>query len=109
MSGVVVVLNKFPLIAAKLQAGAKLAEHHAAEEWAQAAAAAAPSLTGALAASGHADGNEVVFDATNSSGEPYGVYVEFGTHDTPAQPFLRPTEEAGRAVLERDLHAALEV
>lgn len=107
--GVEVVMNKFPLIAAELSVKAKEAEHAAAEAWAQAASAAAPVLTGALAASGHADGNEVIFDAVNEQGNPYGVYVEFGTHDTPAQPFLRTTEDAGRVVLETHLHATLEV
>lgn len=110
MSGVTVLFNHFPLIAAKLEVGAHEAEHNAAQAWADAASAAAPVDTGALAASGHADGNEVVFDAVNQSGNPYAVYVEFGTHEHGgAQPFLRTTEDAGRVVLERDLLATLEV
>jgi HK97 gp10 family phage protein len=109
MSAVLVELNLFPAIAAKLGAEAHVAEEDAARAWAEAASAAAPVLTGALAASGHAEGNEVVFDAVNEQGDPYGVYVEFGTHNAPAQPFLRPTEDAGAVVLERDLATALEV
>lgn len=109
-AGVFVELNQFPLIAAKLGAESHVAEVDAAKAWANAAASAAPKLTGSLAASGHAEGNEVVFDATNEQGVPYGVYVEFGTHEHGGpQPFLRPTEDAGRVVLERDLITALEV
>jgi len=109
MSGVFVELNLFPVAAAKLVAETPRAEEHAASVWADAAASAAPVLTGALSASGHSEGNEVVFDAVNEDGEPYGIYVEFGTHNAPAQPFLRPTEDAGAVVLERDLALALEV
>lgn len=109
MSGVFVELNLFPVAAAKLMAEAPRAEEDAARAWADAAASAAPVLTGTLSASGHAEGNEVVFDAMNEDGEPYAVYVEFGTHNAPAQPFLRPTEDAGAVVLERDLALALEV
>jgi HK97 gp10 family phage protein len=107
--GVYVELNLFPSLALKLAAGAKHAENDAAEEWAQAAADAAPVDTGRLASSVHAEGNEVIVDAVNEQGHPYGGFVEYGTHDTPAQPFLRPTEEKGRVVLERDLAATLEV
>lgn len=108
-SGVYVVKNSFPRLAAELAAAAKEAPDRAAEAWAEAAKAAAPVLTGRLAGSGHAEGNEVIFDAENEEGTPYGVYVEFGTHRSPAQPFLRPTEPEAEKVLEHDLSAALEV
>lgn len=58
------------------------------------AAAIAPKLTGRLASS--------IRSAPDSSGPArseigadvdYAAYVEFGTSDTPAQPFLRPALE----------------
>ncbi len=48
----------------------------------------APVLTGALAAS--LDYQVGPGEVTISSDVPYAAYVEFGTSDTPAQPFLRP-------------------
>lgn len=108
-SGVIVVKNEFPKIAAHLLAASKIAPNDAAQVWAEAASSAAPVRTGTLAASGHANGNEVIFDAVNTSGQPYGVYVEYGTHDTPAQPFLRPTENVARERLEHDLSVPLEI
>lgn len=59
------------------------------EEIAKVAADLAPVLTGALSASISA---EVQSDAEVivSSDVRYAAYVEFGTSDTPTQPFLRP-------------------
>ena len=42
---------------------------------------------------------DLIADATNDSGEEYGVYVELGTQHTRAQPFIEPAaEEAGMEV-----------
>lgn len=66
----------------------------AAEEAARAAQGIAPVLTGAYAASIHAEatgeGAAIVADV------PYAVYVEVGTSDTPAfHPLARGAEAAG--------------
>jgi HK97 gp10 family phage protein len=71
--------------------------------------AAVPVDTGALKASGHIvdtwSANKsiaIVYDATNTSGDPYGRYVEFGTRYTPSQPFLMPAAHvAEQSVRER--------
>lgn len=44
-----------------------------------------PVLTGKLKASGRANGEEFGWS------EPYAGHVEYGTEDTPAQPFGRPS------------------
>lgn len=36
-------------------------------------------------------------------GEPYGVYVEFGTETMAAQPYMRPTMDHDRAIIEATL------
>lgn len=59
------------------------------------ARARAPVRTGRLRREieGRASGDEMVL----TSGAPYGVYVEFGTRHTRAQPHMRPGLEAAIA------------
>jgi HK97 gp10 family phage protein len=61
---------------------------------------AVPILTGDLKASGHITdtwGSDksiaIVYDAKNTSGDPYGRYVEYGTRFMGAQPFLMPAAQ----------------
>lgn len=84
-----------------LEASAKLETLRVGRETAQTARQRAPKRTGTLAGSISAhpikDGVEITATA------PYAAYVEYGTSDTPSQPFLRPAlqEEArdfGRGV-----------
>lgn len=62
------------------------------EETAQKAQELAPVLTGALKASiaAHPHGITETAHAEIIADVPYAAYVEFGTSDTPAQPYLRP-------------------
>ena len=86
--------NHFPEIAAMWPAVMADIEAESAQLLLDRAVAKAPVATGELAASGHlepgADGTDVVFDAVNEEGTPYAGFVELGTVDTPAQPFLLP-------------------
>lgn len=52
------------------------------------AEARAPRRTGALAAS--ITSHRIKDGVETTVGVDYGAYVEYGTSDTPAQPFLRP-------------------
>jgi len=81
-------------LASLKQKGEKEADR-VAKDAARLAADRAPKRTGTLAASIHvrdtSDGAEVVVEAD------YGAYVEYGTSDTPSQPFLLPAvQEAGQ-------------
>jgi HK97 gp10 family phage protein len=98
--------SRIPEIVAEMKAKAVEAERHAAQTWAQEAQARAPVASGELASSVHVEGeNEVVVDAVNVDGEPYGIYVELGTSTHGAQPFFRPAEDLARARMEADLLA----
>jgi HK97 gp10 family phage protein len=100
--------SRIPQIVVEMKAKGIEAERRAAAVWAQEAASRAPKDTGALAASVHVEGeNEVVADAVNEQGTPYGAYVEFGTSDTPAQPFFRPAEDVAKRHFEADLTVEL--
>jgi len=62
---------------------------------------AVPILTGDLKASGHVTdtwGSDksiaIIYDAENTSGDPYGRYVEYGTRFMGSQPFLMPSADA---------------
>lgn len=63
-----------------------------ADEVAQRASQLAPVRTGALAASIHVENSGLGSPAESdvTADVPYSGYVEFGTSDTPSQPFLRP-------------------
>jgi len=59
-----------------------------------------PVLTGDLKASGHITdtwGSDksiaIIYDAENTSGYPYGPYVEYGTRFMGSQPFLMPAAQ----------------
>jgi len=56
------------------------------------AQALAPVLTGALRASIEARSRGITSTAESviTADVPYAAFVEFGTSDTPAQPYLRP-------------------
>jgi hypothetical protein len=87
---IIVQKNAFPHIAKRLLTGSKLAEEVSAKHIAVRARARAPRLTGKLAASIHADGNEVVAD------DPVGLYQEYGTVKMEANPFfVESVEEEG--------------
>lgn len=62
------------------------------EATASRAQALAPVRTGALRASiaSHAEGITTTAKAAITAEVPYAAFVEFGTSDTPAQPYLRP-------------------
>lgn len=109
MTGVIVERNEFPRIAAEMEEKAKAAEREAAQHVLDRARSLVPVATGKLRDSGHVDesgeGVSVVFDAENESGEPYGIDVEYGNPDRPAEPFLRPAVEQERAPFEASLEA----
>jgi HK97 gp10 family phage protein len=65
---------------------------------------AVPVDTGKLAESGHIEDTwgadktiRIVYDAENTSGDPYARYVEYGTRFTSAQPFLMPAAQVAEA------------
>jgi HK97 gp10 family phage protein len=58
-----------------------------------------PVDEGTLRDSGHIDGDDVIFDAVNAIGRPYGPYVEYGTRHMAAQPFLTPAAERVKPLL----------
>lgn len=87
--------------AARLEASAEAETQRVGSLVERSARQKAPKLTGTLAASigSHRirDGVEITVDAD------YGGYVEYGTSDTPSQPFLRPAlneaaSEFGRGI-----------
>ncbi len=71
--------------AAKIMALAERCQANVTEEVAQDATRMAPRDTGRLAASIHAEGDDTVVAEAD-----YAAYVELGTSDMPAQPYLRP-------------------
>lgn len=50
---------------------------------------------------------QVVADAQDQDGQPYGWYVEGGTKKMAAQPFMRPAAEAARAGVELKMRGKL--
>jgi HK97 gp10 family phage protein len=92
-----VVKNEYPKIAVELKAKAKVSETTGADVYARHARAAAPMLTGALRASIHVDGSEVLATAD------YAGYQEFGTSKMPAHPYFfegaRQAQMAQMAIL----------
>lgn len=73
-------------LAAAVMAGpaATQTEKKVAEDAADRMRQMAPSRTGALKGSIRSTDGDIVAEA------PYAAYVEFGTSDTPSQPFFRP-------------------
>jgi HK97 gp10 family phage protein len=51
---------------------------------------------------------EVDGEAAVGTDVEYAVFVEYGTADAGAQPFLRPAADAGAATVERAIQVALE-
>ena len=70
-----------------------------------------PVDTGALKESGHIfeEPNAIVlsYNAPNNIGISYAAYVEYGTHNTPAQPYVNPAVEAAMSVFDEGLEDAL--
>ena len=89
-----------PLLTKELEAseGVQHALEEKAQKGAEFARSIAPVVTGTFRDSIHADGNEIVADPVNSSGEGYGAFVEFGTSDTPAHATLRRAADALKAL-----------
>lgn len=85
-------LKRIPVVA--VQTGARELEGIAADIKAD-AATMAPVETGALADSITIDGSSNARRARYmvKTGEPYAGFVEFGTNDTAAEPFMRPAAE----------------
>jgi len=89
--GVPQAVAKFAALGvASKAAGAGIVASGAAEVE-QAAKARAPVLTGALRDSIHTETDSE--GARVGTSIPYAAPVEFGTSDTPAQPFLRPAAD----------------
>jgi HK97 gp10 family phage protein len=90
-----VLYNRFPQVAAELKAGRARIVKETAETVRDDAKQRAPVRTGQLrdsiAVEGEGDAARVTV------GAPHGVYVEYGTSRSPAQPFLWPAVEAARA------------
>lgn len=82
-------LKRIPIVA--MQVGSREIEGIAADIRSD-AATNAPIESGALADSVTIDGSSNARRAryTVQTGEPYAGFVEFGTNDTPAEPFMRP-------------------
>lgn len=101
MSGsyVVVKLNKMPELSGKLRKRAAVEVGDAAETCAALARSLVAVRSGALSASIHIEkesdlSRKVVADAKAvSDGSMYGLFVEFGTKNMAAQPFLTPAAE----------------
>lgn len=72
---------------AKITAAAQPIVHELAEDIAEDTRRSAPVDTGRLKASIEADGNRVNIGGGDVD---YAVYVEFGTRNMAAQPFIRP-------------------
>ncbi len=74
-------------VAVRTEAASHVWEGEAANTIAARAAQLAPRFTGHLAASTDESGGQVVVNTD------YGVYVEYGTRRSKAQPFLRPAAD----------------
>ncbi len=85
--GVPQLLSRFARAAALGQVATTAATNTLAEDVDNDASARAPVDTGALRDSIHAEPGKVVVEV------PYAAFVEYGTSDTPAQPFLRPAAD----------------
>jgi HK97 gp10 family phage protein len=95
----VVVYNGIPAVIVRTNARVKALTDQVREATLSAARDNAPVDTGKLRDSGHIEGEEVIFDATNAQGQPYGFHVEYGTRHAPAQPFLTPAAEQVKPLL----------
>lgn len=80
------VFRMDPSAAAKILLIADRARDHALDDIAEDARRYAPVATGELVSSIRVNKSEGTVEATAN----HAVYVELGTSDTPAQPFLRP-------------------
>jgi HK97 gp10 family phage protein len=86
-------------IQAATAAAGKVAEERGAEEVLQAAKAKVPVATGRLSDSLRVRREaDDVFVGTDVE---YAAFVEFGTHDAPAQPFLRPAADSAKPAFDR--------
>jgi len=83
--------TRIPEIIKQLEAEAKKAVDTTGEELAQRAKQRAPVRTGRLRDSIHYKGDGVV-----AATAPYAAYVEYGTHDAAAHPFMTPATEEER-------------
>lgn len=85
MHGMAEVMARLELAAAAMAGpAARQTETKVADNAAERMRQMAPSRTGALKRSIRSAHGEVVAEA------PYAAFVEFGTSDTPSQPFFRP-------------------
>lgn len=82
MNGTRVIVN--PGWELEVEKAARNTAEEITEEVAEDARRMAPVDTGRLRESVHAEGNQVIAEAD------YAAYVELGTEDQKAQPFLRP-------------------
>lgn len=73
-----------PRALAEIERLGQIAQHNAVEDIADDARRHAPVQSGELRASIHVEGDSVVASADHA------VYVELGTHEMRAQPFLKP-------------------
>lgn len=85
--GVPQLLSRFARAAALGQVATTAATNTLGEDVATDARTLAPVDTGALRDSIHAEPGKVVVEV------PYAAFVEYGTSDTPAQPYLRPAAD----------------
>lgn len=104
MGFVMTVENHFPEIAMELATNADALAKETAEAWAEDAERRAPRLTGELAGSIAARRvGKGTWEVT--AGADHSIYVEYGTSDTPAQPFHTPAGEGQRPVFAAGLAA----
>jgi len=107
----VTLRNRIPQIAAQLNPRVDAAIAAASESIADLARERVPVLSGDLAASIHVEESNQssgYYVVAGDESADYASYVEFGTSDTPAQPFLIPAAEQGRAEVEQIVTAALQ-
>jgi HK97 gp10 family phage protein len=93
VTGLANTLRKFAELEVASKVGVELGQRAAGESVQERAKSLVPVDTGTLQASieTHEDGGDVL---VGTVGVPYSVFVEFGTANAAAQPFLRPAADS---------------